>query len=166
MKRLILVRHGHSIRLSGQTDFERPLTKVGYDEALKAAEHLNSKAYHVDAIFSSHADRALETARIIFDQDEKIDEINIQEQLYNCSEETLLSFLQGIDNSLSSVIIVGHNPAITSIITKFKINFDRSKLVSALNYEVTAKVVTIEFESHHWNGIENANVGLLDVFYP
>ena len=166
MKRLILVRHGHAVLLSGQTDFERSLTKTGYEEALKAAEYLNSKSYHVDALFSSHADRALETARIIFDQDEKIDEIKIVEEFYNCTEETLLGFIRNLDPSINSIIIVGHNPAITSIITKFKINFDRSKLVSALNYEVTAKVVTIEFESHHWNGIENANVGLLDVFYP
>lgn len=166
MKRLILIRHGHAICLSGQTDFERSLTEKGYGEALKVANYLNSKNYPIDSLFSSHADRALETARIIFDQNEKIDEIQIKEELYNGSEETLLNFIKNLGLTHNSIIIVGHNPAITSIITKFQINFERSKFSQALNYDVTAKVVTLEFDSDNWNGIENAKGILLDVFYP
>lgn len=166
MKRLILVRHAQAIRLSGQTDFERSLTKKGYEEALKAADYLSSKPFSIDALFSSNADRAVETARIIFDQDENIDEIHVENELYNCSEETLLEFFLNLDPLLSSVMVVGHNPAITSIIQYFKIICEHTKLNRALNYEITAKIIILEFDTDSWNGIINAKCNLLDVFYP
>ena len=166
MKRLILIRHGHSIRLSGQTDFERSLTETGYKEAQKAADFLIAKQYLIDALYSSPADRTLETARIIFDQDENIDEIEIKEERYNCNEEIFLNVIKNADKNLNCIIIIGHNPAITSIVAKFKITEGRQRLIKALNYDVTCKVVVIEINTNNWSGIENANTNLVEVFYP
>jgi len=63
MKQLLLIRHAKSSWTNiGQEDFERPLNERGIRDAPLMAKKLIEKNYKPDALISSTAVRALETA--------------------------------------------------------------------------------------------------------
>ena len=118
MKRfLILVRHAKSRESEpGQKDLDRELTESGYQQASRLGRYLYLKDLIPEKIFTSHAKRALDTAQLIGEQ-LKLDPVQIErnEELYEASVRTLLSQIHGLDPLLKSVIIIGHNPAITHL---------------------------------------------------
>jgi phosphohistidine phosphatase len=118
MKRfLILVRHAKSRESEpGQKDLDRELTDSGYQQASRLGRYLYLKERIPEKIFTSHAKRAVDTAQLIGEQ-LKLDfsQIEINEELYEASVRTLLSQIHGLDPSLKTAIIIGHNPAITHL---------------------------------------------------
>ena len=66
MKQLYLIRHAKSDWSNPDwTDFERPLNKRGLDNAPRMGEYLKIHNVLPNIIYSSDANRALSTARII-----------------------------------------------------------------------------------------------------
>ena len=66
MKKIIMVRHGESVTnvsrvFTGQLDV--PLTETGREQARRMAEYMDK--YHVDKIYASPLDRAVDTAQTI-----------------------------------------------------------------------------------------------------
>ena len=65
MKRLILVRHATAVDKGPEgSDFHRRLKKRGKREAMLMADRVASMVEVPDQMFSSPADRALETAQL------------------------------------------------------------------------------------------------------
>ncbi|MBS0000209.1 MAG: histidine phosphatase family protein [Cyclobacteriaceae bacterium] len=118
MKRhLILIRHAKSRETEpGQKDIDRELTESGYQQASRIGRYLYLKELIPEKLLTSHARRALDTAQLIADQ-LRLDPYQVieNEELYEASVRTLLNQIHGLDESLKSVIIIGHNPAITHI---------------------------------------------------
>jgi phosphohistidine phosphatase len=118
MKRfLILVRHAKSRESEpGQKDIDRELTESGYQQASRLGRYLYLKELIPDKLMTSHARRATDTAQLIAEQ-LKLDpsQIETNEELYEASVRTLLSQIHGLDPLTKSVIIIGHNPAITHL---------------------------------------------------
>jgi phosphohistidine phosphatase len=114
-KILILVRHAQSINIqSGIKDVERTLTDKGVQDASKAGKYLKDKNIFPDFIFTSHAIRALSTARLITDQlglDES--RLTVLEDLYEASLRILLRIINELDHKIHTVLIIGHNPSIS-----------------------------------------------------
>ena len=61
---LILVRHGHAVRVNGDY-FHAPLTKLGQEQAAKTGQYFNAPQNHLDGFYASPLRRTQETARII-----------------------------------------------------------------------------------------------------
>lgn len=61
---LILVRHGHTIRVNGDY-VHAPLTSTGQKQAAQTGEYLSSNQQSIDGFYASPLRRALETAEII-----------------------------------------------------------------------------------------------------
>ena len=66
MKKIIMVRHGESVTnvsrvFTGQLDV--PLTETGREQARRMAEYMDK--YHVDKMYASPLERALDTAKAI-----------------------------------------------------------------------------------------------------
>jgi broad specificity phosphatase PhoE len=61
---LILVRHGHAVRVNGDY-VHAPLTPLGQDQAAQTAEYLGAAENRVDGFYSSPLRRTKETAGII-----------------------------------------------------------------------------------------------------
>lgn len=118
MKRfLILIRHAKTRESEpGKKDIDRELTESGYQQASRIGRYLYLNELVPDKLLTSHARRALDTAQLIADQ-LKLDSSKIieNEELYEASVRTLLNQIHHLDSSLKSVIIIGHNPAITHL---------------------------------------------------
>ena len=118
LKTLYLVRHAKS-SWSDTTlaDRERPLNKRGRRSAPDMGRRLALENHRPDLVISSPANRAHSTARIIANElhyDES--DILMDERLYFSGTGNMLGLLEEQDDRFESVMIVGHNPAMTSLL--------------------------------------------------
>lgn len=114
-KKLIIVRHAEAeSRGIRQDDLNRMLSVKGYNDASKMGRRLKEAGFVPDSIFCSHAERARTTAELIAAQiDFDAAEVVVDEELYEASARTLLSFVNEINDELEKVMLVGHNPAVS-----------------------------------------------------
>jgi phosphohistidine phosphatase len=161
MKRfLILVRHAKSRQVeSGQKDLDRELTESGYQQASRLGRYLYLKELIPEKIFTSHALRALDTAQLIGEQ-LKLEPFQIEknEEFYEASVRTLLSQIHGLDASLKSVLIIGHNPAITHLCEHL------SK--DEIGNLPSGSMALLSFVNLNWNELDKGTGFLEEIKFP
>ena len=142
------MRHGKSSWDYNVSDKDRPLLERGINDAYLVAAEQKKAQSNFDAVFSSPANRALHTC-IIFLRTVNISlrRLEVVEDLYNFSGESVLQFIHGLDNEMDSVILFGHNHAFTSLT-----NLLGDKAIENLP---TAGLVAIEFEEKEWRSVKN-----------
>lgn len=117
MKRLLLIRHAKSSwKDPDAVDIERPLNKRGKRDAPLMGQVLRDLKIRPDLIISSPAKRALSTARIIakcLKYPSK--KILVRDRVYESGLSALLKIIQELDDSLATVILLGHNPDLTEL---------------------------------------------------
>lgn len=158
-KLLVLIRHAKSSWADPTlSDFERPLNKRGKRTAPLMGERLRRQKVMAEGILSSPAKRARQTARIIaktigFPKKG----IEYKDSIYHADEFQLLDLIQQADKELNTLLLVGHNFAITDLATLLtKQTFDNVP---------TAGVVGIRFDDT-WNHIQRSAGELLYYDYP
>ena len=114
MNRLLLLRHAKSAGKDDPslTDHERPLADRGERACEAMAEHLAGT--EVDLVLCSTARRAADTwdgvkAAV------KAGEIRFEDELYTFDGDDLIDRLEALPGEVSSVMVVGHNPAIEEL---------------------------------------------------
>ncbi|NHM07486.1 histidine phosphatase family protein [Flavobacterium sp. CYK-4] len=120
MKNLILIRHAKSSWDSPTADIDRALESRGIKDAKLVAQHSLSFIPKAYKIFSSNARRASETAQIFAQQyNYPLHEISFRPELYTFDESRLEQIVRSFDNCYDSIILFGHNEAITNFVNKF-----------------------------------------------
>ncbi|MBY6185255.1 histidine phosphatase family protein [Marinobacter hydrocarbonoclasticus] len=105
---MLLIRHAKSSwRIDDLADQYRPLSARGYREAPKIWDRL---PFEPELWLCSPAIRAYSTARLI-----QAAPLQMVERLYPGSPEGLLAEVALLPESLSSVALVGHNPALEQL---------------------------------------------------
>jgi len=143
MKTLHIVRHAKSSwKDRNLTDFERPLNKRGKANAAFMSAKF-AKSYAVDLIVSSPARRAKDTA-LCFAQVLGMDEkhIRFEDGIYASSVSDIQSVIASIPNEIDTVILFGHNPALTELAWHCDPSFT--------DHLVTCARVQIEFDTDEW----------------
>lgn len=147
MKRLIIVRHAKSSWDGPVRDFDRILEYRGIKDAEMIAQktkELISENYH---IVSSAAQRAVQTAEI-FAQVYQIKNIEYRQDLYTFDEYELERVVRSFDDQYDSIILFGHNEAITNFVNKFGSVF--------IPNVATSGFTMLEFSTDHWQNMSNA----------
>ncbi len=94
MKSITLIRHGKSSWEYDVKDLERPLKARGVQDALLVAKELKSHKFKIDKVFSSPANRALSTSKIVVNElGKNINDIKIVEDLYDFGGDNVISFI-------------------------------------------------------------------------
>jgi len=155
VKKIILIRHSDAETGSfDSTDFNRRLTDKGKNKANIQANRLKQIQIVPDLIISSNAVRALETTQIIssiLSPNCLIQQIPFLYEDFTTSE--FFDLLSNIDNSIDTLILVGHNPNIS---------------IMAARLDKTAKVnfapcsIGIFFLVSDWNTIEKGGAKLIE----
>ncbi|WP_163410325.1 SixA phosphatase family protein [Flavobacterium ajazii] len=147
MKNLILIRHAKSSWEAPLKDFDRPLMKRGILDAHNVSGAISKFLPKTYTIWSSTAARATETA-IIFAQNLSypLESILFKDELYTFDERHLEKVIKSCDNSLESVILFGHNEAITNFVNKFGDVF--------IDNVPTSGFVSLQFDSESWDTID------------
>ena len=151
MKNLILVRHAKSSWEAPLKDIDRPLDQRGINDAHSVATNCSKFIPSVYIIWSSTAKRASETA-IIFAQNilYPVESIVFKEELYTFDENQLEKVIKSCGNVFESVILFGHNEAITNFVNKFGDIF--------IGHVPTAGFVSLQFDTNDWEKINNGRI--------
>ncbi len=146
MKTLFLVRHAKSSWKHDVDDHERPLKQRGENDASLVSKEVKKNISPPEKIISSDAVRALSTAKFFKDA-LGIDDSNfeVNSELYDFSGQNVMRCIKSLEDSLDSVMIVGHNHAFTSIV-----NMIGNKYIENLP---TSGFVMIEFDEEKWSDI-------------
>lgn len=97
-------------------DFDRPLNKRGLKTAPFMGKLMKQKNINPDLILSSPAKRAACTAELVKEHGNLSAEISYEKRIYDASAYDLLTVLSSIDDSIESLLLVGHNPGLEDLL--------------------------------------------------
>lgn len=148
MKKLVyIVRHAKAAE--AEPDHERPLTFSGVERTIELSATLLRHGCSLDALYASDALRTRQTAgtlaaaigfpaeRIVYDP-----------ALYLTHEEAYFDILVGLEETVQSVMIVGHNPEVSNLLHFFLPDFT--------GFMQTGACACIGFEAEDWQSIFTA----------
>lgn len=146
MKRIILVRHGKSSWDYDVSDKDRPLKERGINDAQLVAEKFRESLPKIDEVFSSPANRALHTSMIFMrNLGLGLDNFRVNEELYDFSGQNVQEFVQDMDAIVDTVMVFGHNYALTSLANAWGDQY--------IENVPTAGLVLIKFDVLEWSEI-------------
>jgi phosphohistidine phosphatase len=158
MKSVWLIRHAKSSwKVADLADVERPLNKRGNRDAPFIGKLLKKVGVQPDLILTSTAVRAHETGRLIANElHYPEDKIVVDERLYLAGVEEILNLIRTIDQSVSKLTVVGHNPGLTRAANAMS-NFGIEKMP-------TCSVVGIDFNVSSWKEVATGTLTMYE--YP
>ncbi len=116
-KQILILRHAKAEAASPAGDFARSLTDIGRQQAENLGAALLEQKQIPQSIYSSTARRALQTAELVCEQlAMDTHDITRRDELYLADIETFQSLLRNINNRITRVLLVGHNPALEDLV--------------------------------------------------
>ncbi len=149
MKSLTLFRHAKT-EPDAETgrDFDRRLNERGRKDAPRMGEEIRRRGLAFDLEISSPAARAAETATLAGLSP------RYDERIYDASADEILTIIQGVDDAVDRLLLVGHNPG-----------FERlgSRLLGQNVGMPTGSLLEISLPVDQWRDVRGA-VGRLILF--
>lgn len=152
MKTLFIVRHAKSSWNDPfLIDHQRPLNKRGQKAAPEMARRLKKRGVHPDAIVSSDALRALETAMSMA-QALGLPGKTVHQNpvLYSATSDEIAEIVRRFKDDWNTVMVVGHNPTLTELANQFY-----PHLIANIP---TAGIVELNFNVPSWKLIHRDQV--------
>ena len=150
MKKLTIVRHAKSSWEYDVIDHERPLTERGITDAGIVSNELKKMSFSPDFVMSSDALRAKSTAGIfVANLNISSDIFKQSHDLYDFSGEKLLAEIMAVNNAYSSLMVFGHNHALTHFVNTFGNKY--------IDNVPTCGVVIMEFDITDWKHLTKGN---------
>src|SRR3990172_10772601 len=124
--RLWLLRHAKSSWADPSAqDEDRPLAPRGERAAARMGEHLGALDIRPELVLCSSALRARQTlARVLPGLGTAL-EVRIEQTMYTFDADVLLERLRDVSPEVSSVLLVGHNPALQDLAVRLADRSDR-----------------------------------------
>ena len=118
-KTLLVMRHAKSSwKTPGLTDHERPLNRRGERDAVQMAKFLESAKIKISRVVASTARRADMTARALVATIDCLEpeQLESRDDFYLAAPSVYMSYLQELDDQISGVVLIGHNPGLESLV--------------------------------------------------
>ncbi|UBM57964.1 histidine phosphatase family protein [Marinilongibacter aquaticus] len=114
-KSVLLIRHAKAEDLGFTAkDIDRNLTSQGIMQSAKLGKLLFEEGCVLDRAISSPANRAFQTAKVVFEQLKRNEEeIKVDAGLYGSGPKGYLAALNAVGDDKSTVALFGHNPDIS-----------------------------------------------------
>ena len=156
MKLIHLLRHSYTAE--GSPDSERQLTPLGESTCRSMAAKIADAGCSFTNVCVSPAQRAQSTILLMSEALDTRINWSTDEDLYSFDDADLMHWLERRDDALAAVMIVGHNPAISS-------------LAAYLTGEPIAQVppctyVRIAADVDHWQALSSRCGRIECVVYP
>lgn len=160
MKTVYIVRHAKSSWEQPELKDElRPLLEKGKKRTKKVIDYFLANDIHVDYIISSHAVRALETARFFAHAiGNGGQNVKVEPNLYFASSQGIYDQFFDLPEKYESVMIVGHNPTLTDFVNRY--------LNPRTDNLPTSGVVSISFDTDRWEEVPVASFKVNFYIYP
>ncbi|MCX7549419.1 SixA phosphatase family protein [Xanthomarina sp. F2636L] len=146
MKKLIIVRHAKSSWKDGVKDHDRGLEPRGVRDAKLVSLNFKQFNFMPDQVYSSTAKRAKKTSEIFLDKlNIGSNLIQFDKNLYDFSGENLIQTIKNTNNNIQTLMVFGHNEAITNFVNMFGDRY--------IDNVPTSGLVVIEFHVDSWKYI-------------
>jgi len=154
---LLLLRHAETEpKQPGQSDFDRELLPKGINQSMRLGEYLAKLNIKPDQIVSSPAHRAKKTCSLVIKPLGIVEnEVQFDKLIYSADIEELLDIIRNTEDKYNTLMMVGHNPTISSLANYLVFDFK-----VGLN---TCDLVWIELETPDWSSIDQ-HCGSLKTF--
>ncbi|MBL7885985.1 MAG: histidine phosphatase family protein [Flavobacterium sp.] len=154
MKQLTIIRHGKSSWDFPVQDQNRPLIEKGILNSIKIGKESKPLISPNSLIWSSFAERAFSTAKIVVDQWNLPNQlIFIKDELYTFDYKQLERIIKTCPDSCDSLVVFGHNNAITDFVNKFGDIF--------IDNVPTSGLVSLNFDSNSWSTISKGKTNTI-----
>ncbi|MEI6128291.1 MAG: histidine phosphatase family protein [Pseudomonadota bacterium] len=147
MKTIYLLRHAKADK-SLINDMGRDLSGKGHRQAESIGQWMSEKGIMPDWIISSSAKRAKATAKISSERIGYQKSIRFEDSLYDAGSDTYLDIIAALNNKYDSVMMVGHNPATSAMVT----------ILTGVQLDMSpGTLVCIESDIDEWSSVRDAN---------
>lgn len=160
MKNLTLIRHGKSSwDNTSLQDFERPLNARGWRDSPRMADMFADFEDLPDQWVSSHATRALTTARVFAHHLQvPVESICVSEAVYETDAGSLLTYLQEQFPAARHIVVFGHNPGLEDLAQSLCPDFTQSM--------PTCAIVQFAMKIRSWKELAPGCAALVRFEYP
>jgi len=159
MKEIYLIRHAKAENFSeGLSDFERSVKKKGFKDIQTIGSYLALQGISPDAILSSCAMRAQESAVALAERLSFEGVKYFLEELYYAPCEDVFNIIMAQEKSCEKLFIIGHNPQLNELT-----NLLSKEFISKIP---TMGVVALSFDIDDWSEIATIKGNLNFFIYP
>lgn len=150
---LVLMRHGKSGYPDGVADHERPLAARGQREAALAGTWITENIGTVDAALCSSATRTRETLAATGLQPPT----RFEQRIYGGSPDEIIEEIALTDESVSTLLVVGHDPGIPWTALELGGN-DKSPQTRAIRDRFPTSAIAVLTTEQPWSELNTATV--------
>lgn len=145
MKTLFLLRHAKAENAApGLTDLNRALNKRGKKEALAIGTFIKKQNLKFDSVLCSPAVRARETTELVLQLAELAANVSYDQRIYEAGPLRLLEVISEIEEDMSAVLLVGHNPGIEELL---------KALTGRVEQMATGTLAKIDLTANTWSQV-------------
>jgi phosphohistidine phosphatase len=160
MKTLLILRHAKTQADAPAGDRARELTERGHRNAAAMGAHIHNLIGTPDAIITSDATRARQTAEIVAPAVDFAGPLTVEPLIYDGDLTALLAVVRRIPDEVQTAIIVGHNPGFEEL---------AAALTGNPEHEVrlpTSGLAVLEFDVERWESVRAGGGRLRAVATP
>ncbi len=151
-KTITIMRHtmaeGGSFQIS---DADRNMLPEGKRQAQYVASKMQENNLLPDAVWSSAANRARQTAQALIDDLQIKSDITVKDSLYKESNSEVIDEILDNGSNAEHLLIVGHNPQVSNLIAQLS-------GTNGFGWLATAEMVSLEFDTDKWTDIRTAPI--------
>jgi phosphohistidine phosphatase len=142
------MRHAKALKDSEDgSDFGRDLDERGKKDAVAMAFALTKTNILPELIVSSPAKRTKKTSKIMAKELQlQEDKIEYDSNMYEAEIEDLLHVIHEFNETNSNILLIGHNPSITSLVGYLTPTF--------AEHVPTSGIVVVAFQENNWRLIQ------------
>jgi phosphohistidine phosphatase len=165
VRTVVLLRHGRSSWSdSTLADIDRPLAPRGERASRKLAKYMRRKRIQPALVLCSSSLCTRKTLEAVESSLGECCAIEVVPQLYAASEQELLERLQAVPESVSSVMLVGHNPGLHNLaLVLASRGADLPKLEEKFP---TGALATLVVHGESWTALGPGEAELVDYVVP
>ena len=160
MKTLLILRHAKTQPDAPAGDHARELTERGHRNAAAMGAYVKNLAGTPDAIITSDATRALQTAEIVAEAVGFANPLTVEPRIYAADVDTLLALVRSILDEVDTAIIIGHNPGFEELAEALAGNHDQGVRLP------TAALALVELDVERWDAVRAGSGRLREVATP
>jgi len=147
-------------------DFDRPLNKRGRNAGKVMAGYFRNEGIKPDLVLCSSARRAQETLALLRKALGKDTPFELDDDLYHAGREGLLGRLRKVDKSVTSVMLVGHNPGMEWLAVDLAGGGDEDAWERMRGKYPTAALAVLSFDVEHWQDVKSGEGRLTSFVCP
>jgi len=148
MKRVVIVRHAKAVPYGYDDDFTRDLTDRGVNDAQKIGRELKKLGIVPDAMISSPANRAIQTA-LVFAENMGFNKkhiVEIENMYHGLTTSEFLEMIKELPGTANTAFFFGHNPSFHYYVNNLLERF--------YDDMPTCSTVAIDFNVDEWKKVE------------